>query len=124
MEMFRDDFSGYSDSVPEAATAELTVPTPIPVKVLESINPSKAKKGKLLAKTTGLKYQFQILELIGVPKNEIKRFVDPLQWLHYFPPIIKEDLNVLGARVDWRRQFLTSAQLSSSGMTTHVSSRC
>jgi leucyl-tRNA synthetase len=112
MEMFGEDFSGYSDSVPDAAPTEPAVPTPTPVKALESVDPSKAKKGKLSAKSTGLTHQFQILELIGVPKDEIKRFTDPLHWLHYFPPIAKEDLNGIGARVDWRRQFLTSAHPS------------
>jgi hypothetical protein len=48
---------------------------------------TKAKKGKIVAKSTGLKYQFQILESIGVPRSEIKKFADPLHWLTYFPPI-------------------------------------
>jgi len=48
---------------------------------------SKAKKGKLVAKSTGLTYQFQIMESIGVPRAEIKKFADPLHWLTYFPPI-------------------------------------
>jgi leucyl-tRNA synthetase len=107
MEMFGEDFSGYQEEaavIPDAAAM-----TPTPAKSLESTDPSKAKKGKLNAKSTGLTYQFQILELIGVPREEIKQFADPIHWLHYFPPIAKEDLNGLGTRVDWRRQFLTSA---------------
>jgi leucyl-tRNA synthetase len=105
MEMFGEDFSGFSAA---DATVEPEIPTPTPAKSLESVDPSKAKKGKLNAKSTGLTYQFQILELIGVPREEIKRFADPHHWLHFVPPIAKEDLNSLGARVDWRRQFLTS----------------
>ncbi|RSH93027.1 cytosolic leucyl tRNA synthetase [Saitozyma podzolica] len=105
MEMFGEDFSGFSAA---DATVEPEIPTPTPAKSLESVDPSKAKKGKLNAKSTGLTYQFQILELIGVPREEIKRFADPHHWLHFFPPIAKEDLNSLGARVDWRRQFLTT----------------
>jgi leucyl-tRNA synthetase len=31
--------------------------------------------------------------------------------LTYFPPIAKTDLNAIGARVDWRRQFVTSTSL-------------
>lgn len=106
--MFGEDFSGYSEEAAEAA-AEPKVPTPTPAKSLESTDPSKAKKGKLNAKSTGLTYQFQILELIGVPRKDIKKFADPLHWLEFFPPIAKADLSGLGARVDWRRQFLTSA---------------
>jgi leucyl-tRNA synthetase len=47
----------------------------------------KAKKGKLVAKSTGLKYQFQIMLSIGVPREDIKKFADPLHWLTFFPPI-------------------------------------
>ncbi|TEB21473.1 leucine-tRNA ligase [Coprinellus micaceus] len=56
---------------------------------------SKAKKGKLNAKSTGLTYQFQIMESIG-------------HWLQYFPPIAIADNNAFGARIDWRRTFLTT----------------
>jgi len=108
MEMFGEDFTDYSEDGLKAATANAVVPTPSPAKALEAIDPSKAKKGKLVAKSTGLTYQFQILDLIGVPRSEIKQFAEPSHWLHYFPPIAKQDLDGLGARVDWRRQFLTS----------------
>lgn len=111
MEMFGEDFSGYSEDTAEAATAEPAVTTPTPAKSLESTDPSKGKKGKLNAKSTGLTYQFQILELIGVPRADIKKFADPLHWLEFFPPIAKTDLTGMGARVDWRRQFLTSTQM-------------
>ncbi|KAK4687665.1 leucyl-tRNA synthetase, partial [Tremellales sp. Uapishka_1] len=101
MEMFGEDFSGFDDqAVEEAPSAK--------VEKADSSDPAKAKKGKLNAKSTGLTYQFQILELIGVPRNEIKEFADTAKWLHYFPPIAKEDLTNLGTRVDWRRQFLTT----------------
>ncbi|EIW72383.1 hypothetical protein TREMEDRAFT_70706 [Tremella mesenterica DSM 1558] len=108
MEMFGEDFSGYSEDDPDAAIAQPKLPTPAPARALESIDPSKAKKGKLNAKSTGLTYQFQILDLVGVPRDEIKKFADPVYWLHYFPPIAKSDLIELGARIDWRRQFLTT----------------
>ncbi|WWC58822.1 leucine-tRNA ligase [Kwoniella dejecticola CBS 10117] len=110
MEMFGEDFSGYSEEVEDDATPAPPVPTTtaLPAKSLESTDPSKGKKGKLNAKSTGLTYQFQILELIGVPRDELKKFADPYYWLTYFPPIAKEDLSGLGARVDWRRQFLTT----------------
>lgn len=48
---------------------------------------AKAKKGKLVAKSTGLTYQFQIMESIGIPRAEIKKFADPQHWLKIFPPI-------------------------------------
>jgi leucyl-tRNA synthetase len=94
MEMFGPNFENFEPEVKQ--------------EVHTSSDPSKAKKGKLNAKSTGLTYQFQILDLIGVPKEEIKTFADPYHWLHYFPPIAKTDLQNLGARIDWRRQFLTS----------------
>lgn len=52
-----------------------------------SADKTKAKKGKLIAKSTGFTYQFQIMESIGVPRAEIKKFADPQNWLTYFPPI-------------------------------------
>jgi leucyl-tRNA synthetase len=106
MEMFGENFERYSEE--DNRGTEPAVPTPTPAKALEAVDPSKAKKGKLNAKSTGLTYQFQILELIGVPREEIKKFAEPAYWLTYFPPIAKTDLNAIGARVDWRRQFVTS----------------
>ncbi|WOO76690.1 Putative leucine--tRNA ligase, cytoplasmic [Vanrija pseudolonga] len=104
MEMFGEDFANFKEPTEEPE------PTPAPAagKAAASTDPAKAKKGKLNAKSTGLSYQFQIMELIGVPREEIKQFAEPHHWLEYFPPIAKEDLSALGARVDWRRQFLTT----------------
>ena len=68
----------------------------------------KSKKSKVTAKSTGLTYQFQIMESIGVPRAEIKKFANPEYWLQYFPPLATQDLKALGARVDWRRSFLTT----------------
>ncbi|THH03335.1 hypothetical protein EW145_g6336 [Phellinidium pouzarii] len=68
----------------------------------------KGKKGKVVAKATGHKFQFQIMESIGVPRLEIKKFADPLYWLTYFPPIAIEDQKALGTRIDWRRSFITT----------------
>ncbi|WRT64371.1 leucine-tRNA ligase [Kwoniella shivajii] len=110
MEMFGEDFSGYKEEEADESGPAPPVPstTALPAKSLESTDPSKGKKGKLNAKSTGLTYQFQILELIGVPKEELKKFADPYYWLEYFPPIAKQDLSAMGARIDWRRQFLTT----------------
>jgi len=102
MEMFGPNFENYSppalDAPEPAAATEKHV----------SADVSKAKKGKLQAKSTGLTYQFQIMESIGVPREEIKKFAEPNHWVDYFPPIAVKDLNALGSRVDWRRAMVTT----------------
>ncbi|KAL1720389.1 hypothetical protein EV715DRAFT_262713 [Schizophyllum commune] len=72
------------------------------------VDKSKAKKGKIQLKSTGLTYQFQIMESIGIPRTEIKKFADPYHWVRHFPPIAMEDNNDFGSRIDWRRSFLTT----------------
>lgn len=64
--------------------------------------------GKANAKSTGLKYQFQIMRALGVPNEEIKLFADPKHWLYYFPPLAIQDLKDFGLHVDWRRSFITT----------------
>ena len=59
-------------------------------------------------KSTGLKYQFQIMRSMNVPNEEIYKFADPLHWLAYFPPIAQKDLKKFGAHIDWRRSFITT----------------
>ena len=114
MERFGKDFENYNEE--EATSASIPVGPP-PASTSDATAPStsattsnvdKAKKGKLNAKSTGLTYQFQIMESIGVPRSEIKKFADPLYWLKYFPPIAQQDLKAFGAKVDWRRSFLTT----------------
>jgi leucyl-tRNA synthetase len=143
MEMFGPDFENYA-SIKEAEAAaeeaELSKDSDAPgnaaavasTSATKSNDPSKAKKGKLAAKSTGLQYQFQIMESIGssslsfpfslpplsrshlslshtgVPREEIKKFAEPDHWLGYFPPIAQNDLNALGSRIDWRRSFITT----------------
>ena len=72
------------------------------------VDKSKAKKGKIQLKSTGLTYQFQIMESIGIPRTEIKKFADPYHWVRHFPPIAMEDNNDFGSRIDWRRSFRTT----------------
>ena len=96
MELFGEDLSGFEAAQtseaahveegvqPTAMNGQLDVAAPQPAK---STDPSKAKKGKIQNKSTGLHYQFQIMELIGVPRSEIKKFADPWYWAEYFPPI-------------------------------------
>lgn len=80
-EKFYEDLAGDEPVAPVATEAAPSKPSG-PAKA-----PEKSKKGKLAAKTVALKYQFQIMESIGVPREEIKKFADPYYWLTYFPPI-------------------------------------
>jgi leucyl-tRNA synthetase len=85
VELFGKDFSKYNE---EEESTEESVPSSTSG-TAASTNVGKATKGKLQAKSTGLKYQFQILESIGVPREEIHKFTDGKHWLEYFPPIAK-----------------------------------
>ncbi|XP_060530694.1 leucine--tRNA ligase, cytoplasmic [Cylas formicarius] len=69
---------------------------------------SQSKKSKALAKTGSAKYQWQIMESLGIHKDEIKHFADANYWLDYFPPLAVEDLNRFGLNVDWRRSTITT----------------
>ncbi|KAJ7584921.1 hypothetical protein C8J56DRAFT_829117 [Mycena floridula] len=107
IELFGPDFENFEEvqqeldqQAEEKEKAEVVRDGPV--------DKSKAKKGKIQAKSTGLTYQFQIMESIGVPRAEIKQFADPLHWLTYFPPIAISDNNSFGSRIDWRRTFMTT----------------
>ena len=76
--MFGENFERF---VPDEEPAPATT-SDGPAKAVD-----KAKKGKVAAKATGLQYQFQIMESMGVPREEIKKFADPYFWLKYYPPI-------------------------------------
>lgn len=103
VKMFGRDFENYKEeeSVLEDA--------PPPHKMTKE-DPTKfaAKKGKAAAKQVKMKYQFQIMEAVGIPREEIHLFADPQYWLEFFPPLCKRDLTNFGARIDWRRQFVTT----------------
>ncbi|THH16229.1 hypothetical protein EW146_g4378 [Bondarzewia mesenterica] len=106
MEMFGENFERFgqeTETEEDSATGSAsTYSAPI------SGVPIKAKKGKIQAKATGHTYQFQILESIGVPRTDVKKFADPHYWLQYFPPIAISDNNAMGTRIDWRRSFMTT----------------
>ncbi|UZJ56488.1 hypothetical protein CBS101457_005808 [Exobasidium rhododendri] len=106
VEMFGKDFSNYKDE--SEMEDKLPIDTDASTSSLTQNNVAKATKGKLQAKSTGLKYQFQILESIGVPREEIYKFTESKYWLEYFPPICKADCTAMGARIDWRRSFITT----------------
>lgn len=60
---------------------------------------SKGKKSKAVAKAGAAKYQWQIMQSIGVPDDEIKEFANELYWLDYFPPRAVADLTRMGIHV-------------------------
>ncbi|KGO38378.1 Aminoacyl-tRNA synthetase, class 1a, anticodon-binding [Penicillium expansum] len=102
---FGQGFEGYNEEA-EAAQDLLAAPTQ-EVKT-EAGEKFSGKKSKAAAKTVKMKYQFQIMLAIGVPLNEIHKFADAAHWLDHFPPLAIRDLDSMGARVDWRRQFVTT----------------
>lgn len=65
-------------------------------------------KSKVAAKTGGLTYQWQIMQALGIPDDDIKSFATTDHWLEYFPPLAMEDLKGMGLKVDWRRSFITT----------------
>lgn len=86
---------------------------------------SKAKKSKAQAKSSGAKYQWDIMrdnirlsdeELKGLTEDqirarideEISKFVDPAHWFHHFPREAMKDLDSFGLGIDWRRAFITT----------------
>lgn len=63
---------------------------------------------KAASKSTGQKYQWNILKSLGITSEEIPKFADSSYWLQYFPPHCRADLVRFGAKVDWRRSFITT----------------
>ncbi|KAJ4307264.1 cytosolic leucyl tRNA synthetase [Collariella sp. IMI 366227] len=104
VEMFGRDFERYKEEDEEEEAA----PAPTQKGPKEDLTKFNAKKGKAAAKKGKAKYQFQILHSIGIPLQEIHLFADPQYWLQFFPPECKKDLTNFGARIDWRRQFVTT----------------
>ncbi|KAH7103714.1 leucyl-tRNA synthetase [Auriculariales sp. MPI-PUGE-AT-0066] len=95
MAMFGDNFERHSQDAAEE-------PAPAPAAT------TTATSDNIAAKSTGLKYQFEIMETMGIPRSDIKKFADPYYWTDYYPRITRADLTLFGARVDWRRQFITT----------------
>lgn len=75
---------------------------------IEIKDKAKGKKSKAVAKTGGLKYQFQIMKSLGLSDEEIREFQHTDKWLNYFPPLAINDLKQFGLHVDWRRSFITT----------------
>lgn len=74
----------------------------------ENATSAAVKHSKVAVKTGGAKYQWNILQSIGIPDEEIPKFADTAYWLEFFPPKCHEDLNRFGLHVDWRRSFITT----------------
>ncbi|KAF6142493.1 hypothetical protein GIB67_039457 [Kingdonia uniflora] len=68
----------------------------------------KSKKSKAAAKSSGDKFQWEIMRSFGLSDSEISKFQDPYHWLTYFPPLAEEDLKAFGLGCDWRRTFITT----------------
>ncbi|CAJ2511877.1 Uu.00g075020.m01.CDS01 [Anthostomella pinea] len=104
VKMFGRDFENYKEE--ESVVEE--IPAAAPTKGKEDPTKFVAKKGKAAAKQVKMKYQFQIMQAIGIPIQEIHLFADPQYWLEFFPPLCRRDLTNFGARIDWRRSFVTT----------------
>lgn len=102
---FGQGFEGYNE---EAEAAEDLLAAPTQEVKTEAGEKFSGKKSKAAAKTVKMKYQFQIMLAIGVPLEEIHKFADAAHWLEHFPPLAIRDLDSIGARIDWRRQFVTT----------------
>ncbi|ETN58342.1 leucyl-tRNA synthetase [Anopheles darlingi] len=69
---------------------------------------SKGKKSKATAKAGTAKFQWQIMQSLGLNDSEIAQFANTDHWLEYFPPLAIKDLKELGTHIDWRRTFITT----------------
>lgn len=75
---------------------------------LEKTEINKNVKSKVAAKTGNVTYQFQIMLSLGIEITEIHKFADPYYWCEFFPPQTISDMTAFGAKVDWRRSFITT----------------
>ncbi|AOA64589.1 leucyl tRNA synthetase, cytoplasmic [Komagataella phaffii CBS 7435] len=103
IEQFGEDFSRFP-----ADAEEEEEPAPKEVKQRDDLSKFSAKKSKVVAKQGRSKFQFEILQQLGIPDEEIPKFADPYYWLTYFPPLCQNDVTSFGARVDWRRSMITT----------------
>lgn len=77
-------------------------------KTREDVTEFVSEKSKAVGKTVKMKFQFQIMCALGIPKEDIHHFADTAHRMQYFPPVCIRDLESFGARIDWRRQFVTT----------------
>lgn len=105
---FGQNFERYEEESENGKEKTVVPPAPTQAQTKEDVTKFTSSKGKATAKSVKLKYQFQIMLALGIPREEIHKFADSAYWLKYFPPLCKQDLNNFGARIDWRRSFVTT----------------
>ncbi|ANB13442.1 leucine--tRNA ligase CDC60 [Sugiyamaella lignohabitans] len=110
IEQFGENFENAPTPEEEAAVAAAAEEAEKSKKPATKTDPSKftAKKSKAVAKQGRAKYQFEIMLQLGIPREEVSKFADPFYWVEYFPPLCQRDCNSFGARIDWRRSFVTT----------------
>ena len=52
--------------------------------------------------------QVKILYDMGIQVDELNNFIDPYYWIKYFPIKAKQDVQLLGAKIDFSRSFYTT----------------
>ncbi|GMM33715.1 leucine--tRNA ligase [Saccharomycopsis crataegensis] len=105
LEMFGQNFEKFFEEQESETQTEKKEEV---TKANEDVSKFKAKKAKAVQKQGGKKYQFQIIQQLDVPLEEIHKFADPMYWLYYFPPHTQSDVVNFGGRVDWRRSMITT----------------
>ncbi|KAI9795977.1 MAG: 2-isopropylmalate synthase [Sarcosagium campestre] len=113
VDLFGSDFArcpveDLLDGGEQKKSATTSPPAPTQAQTKDDVTKFSTKKSKAVAKSVKMKYQFQIMLAIGIPLDEIHRFADPQYWLTFFPPLCQRDLTNFGARIDWRRSFVTT----------------
>ncbi|KAL9925501.1 leucyl-tRNA synthetase isoform 1-T1 [Glossina fuscipes fuscipes] len=99
---------GYPPKFPDASIDSSSSDEMKSMQVEAPKDKSKGKKSKAVAKAGAAKYQWQIMQSLGLKDEEIKKFAETDYWLDYFPPLAVQDLKKIGVHVDWRRTFLTT----------------
>lgn len=70
----------------------------------KDLSKHKGKRGKVAVG----KFQWQIMQGMGIPDAEIPSFADPMKWLNFFPPLALRDTRHMGCHIDYRRSFITT----------------
>ncbi|KAJ4446647.1 Leucine--tRNA ligase, cytoplasmic, partial [Periplaneta americana] len=96
---------GFPPKFPETTTEVVQEETKADAVIKDK---SKGKKSKAVAKSGSGKYQWQIMQSLGLSDDEIRKFADASHWLDHFPPLAVKDLRSIGLHVDWRRTFMTT----------------
>uniref|UniRef100_A0A8C5QZ24 Leucine--tRNA ligase, cytoplasmic n=1 Tax=Leptobrachium leishanense TaxID=445787 RepID=A0A8C5QZ24_9ANUR len=97
---------GCPPQFPEEEDEEEEAPTKEDAFVIK--DKAKGKKSKAAAKSGASKFQWGIMQSLGLSDEEIVHFSEAEHWLEYFPPLALQDLKAMGLKVDWRRSFITT----------------